>query len=120
MEVKINREIRNYTESVFFGLSLRQFFFSICACIMAVVLYFSFSKYFNKELVSWMCIFGALPFVGLGFFKYNGMTLEELLVAFVVSEILTPRYLKFESDNIYYESLKPYLIGKQREEIKRK
>lgn len=27
MEVKINREIRNYTESMFFGLSLRQFIF---------------------------------------------------------------------------------------------
>ena len=25
MEVKINREIRNYTEAMFFGLSLRQF-----------------------------------------------------------------------------------------------
>ena len=31
MEVKINREIRNYTESMFFGLSLRQFVFSILA-----------------------------------------------------------------------------------------
>ena len=28
MEVKINREIRNYTEAVFFGLSLRQIIFS--------------------------------------------------------------------------------------------
>ena len=40
MEVKINREIRNYTESVFFGLSLRQFVFSIFACGVAVLLYF--------------------------------------------------------------------------------
>lgn len=27
MEVKINREIREYTENIYFGLSLRQFFF---------------------------------------------------------------------------------------------
>ena len=27
MEVKINREIRNYTESMFFGLTMRQFVF---------------------------------------------------------------------------------------------
>ena len=39
MEVKINREIRNYTESMFFGLSLRQFIFSVCACVVAVGLY---------------------------------------------------------------------------------
>ena len=37
MEVKINREIRNYTEAMFFGLSLRQFIFSACACVVAVL-----------------------------------------------------------------------------------
>ena len=35
MEVKINREIRNYTESVFFGLSLRQCVFSLLAVVVA-------------------------------------------------------------------------------------
>lgn len=33
MEVKINKEIREYTEGIFLGLSLRQcffFFFSVC------------------------------------------------------------------------------------------
>ena len=32
MEVKINREIRNYTEAMFFGLSMRQFIF-FCLCL---------------------------------------------------------------------------------------
>ena len=40
MEVKINREIRQYTESMFFGLSLRQFVFSLLAVGVAIVLYF--------------------------------------------------------------------------------
>lgn len=120
MEVKINREIRNYTESVFFGLSLRQFFFSVCACVMAVFLYFATTDYFNKEIVSWICILGAIPFVGLGFFKYNGMPLEEFLMAFLISEVLTPRELKFESDNIYYEAIRPSLENKEREELKKK
>ena len=39
MEVKINREIRNYTESMFFGLSMRQFIFSVLACSVAVGLH---------------------------------------------------------------------------------
>ncbi len=39
MEVRINREIRDYTESMFFGLSLRQFFFSVLACGVAVGIY---------------------------------------------------------------------------------
>ena len=40
MEVKINREIREYTESMFFGLSLRQFIFSVLACLVAVMVFF--------------------------------------------------------------------------------
>ena len=120
MEVKINREIRNYTESIFFGLSLRQFIFSLCACSMAILLYFVTSPYFNKEIVSWICILGALPFAGLGFFKYNGMPLEQFVKAFIVSEILTPRELKYESQNIYYEAVKPFFDEKEKEELKRK
>lgn len=36
MEIKINREIRDYKENIFFGLSLRQLIFSLLACGMAV------------------------------------------------------------------------------------
>ena len=76
MEVKINREIRNYTEAMFFGLSMRQFIFSACACVVAVGLYFLLKPYVGTETVSWMCILGAAPFAALGFIKYNGMTAE--------------------------------------------
>lgn len=62
LEVKINREIRNYTEAMFFGLSLRQFIFSILACGVAVGIYFLLRPYVGTETVSWMCIFGAAPF----------------------------------------------------------
>ena len=57
MEVKINREIRNYTESMFFGLSLRQFVFSLLAVGVAVGLYFLLRPYLGTETVSWVCIF---------------------------------------------------------------
>ena len=39
MEIKINREIRDYTENIFFGLSLRQLIFSLLACGVAVGIY---------------------------------------------------------------------------------
>ena len=64
MEVKINREIRNYTESMFFGLSMRQFIFSILACGVAVGLYFLLRPYFGVETLSWVCILGASPYDG--------------------------------------------------------
>lgn len=107
MEVKINRDIREFSESIFFGLSLRQFIFSILACIVAVILYFILKPYFGIETLSWVCILGAAPFAVLGFVKYNGMTAEKLLIAFIKSEFLMPKRLTFKAENIYYETLKP-------------
>lgn len=76
--VKINREIRNYTESMFFGLSLRQFIFSILACGVAVGLYFLLRPHLGTETVSWVCILGAAPFAAMGFVKYHGMNAEQV------------------------------------------
>lgn len=101
MEVKVNKEIRNYTESIYFGLSLRQFIFSILACLMAVGLYFIMKPYFGLETLSWLCILGASPFAALGFITYNGLTAEQFVWAWIKSELLIPREIKFESNNIY-------------------
>ena len=111
LEVKINREIRNYTESMVFGLSMRQFVFSALAILVAVGLYFLLKPHFGTETVSWMCILGAAPFAALGFITYHGMTAEQFLWAWLRSELLEPKELRFESSNLYYEALKDKLEG---------
>ena len=101
MEVKINREIRNYTESMFFGLSLRQFVFSLLAVGVAVLLYFVLKPYVGTETVSWMCILGAAPFAAMGFVNYNGMTAEQFVWAWLRSEMLEPKQIiKAQTDNL--------------------
>ena len=120
MEVKINTEIRDYTESVYFGLSLRQFIFSILACGMAVVLYFVFRPYFGIETLSWLCILGAAPFAAIGFIKYNGMNAEEFIVAYIRSEFLTPKELTFKPTNFYYELLKDRIGDDKKDENSKK
>ena len=120
MEVKINREIREYTESIFFGLSLRQFIFSICACVVAVILYFILKPYCGIETLSWVCILGAAPFAALGFIKYNGMTAEKFVAAWVKSMILTPKRLTSKPINLYYEDLKNIENRKVKKERKNK
>ena len=106
MEVKINREIRDYTESIFFGLSMRQFFFSVMACGVAVLLYFLLKGKFGIETLSWVCILGAAPFAALGFITYNWMTAEKFIYAWIKSEFLIPKHLTFKPTNYYYELLK--------------
>lgn len=119
MEVKINREIRNYTEAMFFGLSMRQFFFSVMACGIAVGLYFLLKPYMGVETVSWVCILGAAPFAGFGFFHYHGMNAEQFLWVWFKSEFLIPKRLIFRSENLYYEALKPCIEKHEEEELKR-
>ena len=115
MEVKINREIRGYTESIFFGLSMRQFIFSLLACIVAVLLYFILKPHFDIETLSWVCILGAIPFALLGFVTYNGMTAEKFIYAWIKSEILMPKRLVFKSTNLYELMLKEIQISKTNE-----
>ena len=118
MEVKINREIRNYTESMFFGLSLRQFLFAIAACGVAVLMYFGLRPFLGIETLSWMCMLGAAPFAAMGFITYHGMTAEQFLWAWLRSEMLEPKELKFEPVNLYYEALKGTIETHEKEELK--
>ena len=106
IQYEINKEIRNYTESIFFGLTLRQFIFSIVACGVAVGLYFLLKPYFEISELSWMCILGAVPFAVLGFVTYNGMTAEELIKAWIRTNILMPRCLHYKPINYYERNLK--------------
>lgn len=102
MEVRINREIREYTESMFFGLTLRQFIFSVLACAIAVLIYFTFKPVLGLETLSWICIVAAAPFAAIGFLRYNGMTAEKFIAAWIRSEILLPEHLCFGNTNLYY------------------
>ena len=82
MEVRINKEVRNYQESLFFGLSLRQFLL-------------------GTGEIGWVCILAAFPFALGGFFTYNGMTLERFLMAYIRSEFLMPKRLLFRTEDLY-------------------
>lgn len=93
MEIKINKEIKEYKETMFFGLSVRQFLFALLACGAAVGIYFGCRPFLDTETLSWICMLGAAPFAALGFVTYHGMTAEKLVRAWFRSEVLMPKYL---------------------------
>ncbi len=102
MEVKMNKEIRDYQESMFFGLDFRQCVFSILAVGAALGIYFGLRDVTGEEITGWLCVLGAAPFAACGFFKYHSMTAEQFLWAVIKSELLYPRRLTFQSENLYY------------------
>ena len=81
------KEIRDYQESVFMGLSLRQFLFSLLAIGVAVGVYFGLQGVLGAETVSWLCVIAAFPFAILGFVKYHGMTAEQFIKVYIQSEL---------------------------------
>lgn len=120
MEVKINREIREYTESMFFGLTLRQFIFTVLAAATSITSYFLLRPVIGIEAVSWVCMLTAVPFAVLGFVRYNGMPAEKFIWAWIKSEILMPKHLCFGNSNLYMELLSGAERDKQRQKKKRK
>ena len=74
MEIKIPKEVREYHETIFFGLNTRQFVCSLLAVGVAVAVYFLLQPMLDTEEIGWVCILAAAPFAVCGFFTYHGMT----------------------------------------------
>ena len=101
-EIKIPKEIRQYKESIFFGLSARQFFCAIVAIGIAAGAYLLLGGVIGKETASWLCIVLAAPAAMAGFFTYNGMTFEQFLWAVIKTEFLYAGDRKYIGENNYY------------------
>ena len=106
IEIKIPKEIREYQESIFFGLNTRQFVCSLLALGVAVGLYFLLRDTAGAEVAGWAGMLGAAPFAACGFVRYHGMTAEQLLWVIIKSELLTPHKLVFREENLYYTAMR--------------
>ena len=102
IEVKIPKEIRLYKESIFFGLSARQFFCTILAVVIAAGVYLLLGPVIGRETASWLCIVLAAPAAMAGFFGYNGMNFEQFLWAVIKSGVLYAGERRYIGENIYY------------------
>ncbi|MEX1377684.1 MAG: PrgI family protein [Eubacteriales bacterium] len=119
IEVKIPREIRDYQETIFFGLTMRQFICSAIAAGIAIFSFFSLRDVLGNEGVSWVCILSAMPAAGIGFVKYHGMTFEYFVWVYIKSEFIMPKRLWFESDNYMYMAYQEF-IKEKNIKVKRK
>ena len=103
MEIKINKEIRSYKETVYFGLTARQLICSLLAVGTAVGLYFALRGVLDRETLGWLCIVGAAPMAAAGFFRYNGLTLEQFLWAWCKTNFLLAGRRLWHSENYLYD-----------------
>ena len=71
IEIRIPKEIKNYREKLFFGLTLRQCICAGVALLICVPLYIFGNKFLPQEALSWLVILIAAPLMLAGFFRYN-------------------------------------------------
>lgn len=105
LEVKIPKEVRGHRETIFFGLSARQFFCSALAVGTAAGVYLGLSPLLGKEPASWLCMALAAPLAVAGFFSYNGLKLEQFAWAVVKSQVLKAGVRVFAAENFLYQAL---------------
>lgn len=118
-EIKINKEIRDYTESIMLGLSLRQTVFSIFGCGVACIIYFLFSDRLGQEITSWLCVLGVIPFALFGFIKFQGMYMEEIITTALYSLLLSKTDLIDKPFNLYEIIYQPLLNKARKESLTR-
>ena len=86
IEVRINKEVRDYQESLFFGLSLRQFLFALLAVLVAVGLYFGLHNVVGSGEIGWICIV-ASSFRPNSFISFNPIIMVFSFLIFSVPKV---------------------------------
>ena len=73
--------------------------------LVAVGVYFGLRNVVGSGEIGWMCVLAAFPFALGSFFTYNGMTFEKFVFAVIRSELLYPKKLVFQAENLYAKAL---------------
>ncbi len=102
--IKIPKEIREYKEKIFFGLTARQLIATVLAIAVCVPLYIFGKKFLGEELVSWLVIGIAMPIMAIGYVTKNGMPFEKYARVIIQRQVLFPQKTNFKSIN-YWRSL---------------
>ena len=119
MNVRMHKDILQYKETMFMGLTMRQTVCSVLACGTAAALYFTLRDFIPTELLGWLCIIAAAPFAVLGFFRYHGMTAERLLLLWFQSKLM-PEFIIYKEVDSDYAVLKDVIENYQKKELNKR
>ena len=115
IEIRIPKEIKNYREKLFFGLTLRQCICAGIALLICVPLYIWGHNFLPQEAISWIVVFIAVPLMLTGFFRYNDMAFEQFALE-VIHFYAYPQKRVYSYEPPFMELRNAYLLEELTEE----
>ncbi len=116
MQIKTNKDVTEYEENVFIGMTMRQTLLGFAGVAVIAGAYFMTYNRMNSNLASWVAIGLGLPCFLFGFAKPHKMKLEKFLAIWFRCNFLEHRRLPFKTENKYYKAC----FNQEKEQEKRR
>lgn len=102
MEIKMNKEIRDFKETVISNFTLRQAISIVGMLSFSFFMFFKFYHVLSTSVLGFIIMFVSIPFLLIGNFlpKYNGMN-SDLFALTLLRYLFEPKQLKFVGSNQY-------------------
>ena len=126
VEIKINKEIKDIHERVYFGLTFRQMLYGALGLILGTLVFILFYGKIDTSYVGMISMLFTLPFWFLGFFRWQNMEAKDVIREFVNSYFYMKREVYNEPENVYADMLKairyndPLMVKKRQKQVKKK
>jgi hypothetical protein len=97
LKLPIPREVTEYKEKFFFGLTVRQLV-CVAGCLAVTIPTGIYgNKIMPNDVVQWLVILEALPFAAFGFISFDGQSVEKVFLKAL------KYYIMPQKDIIYYK-----------------
>lgn len=113
MNYEIGPDLREISESIWFGLNLRQLLSSVIGIVLSVVIWMLCRDRLGQQYTSWLCCAVVTPCACIGFVKVQGQPFEQFALSWLKFMLLERKELPFQSNDVNVQ-----LLSKRREKVK--
>lgn len=100
MNHKIGPDLREFSETVFFGLNMRQLISSLVGIALSVTIWLTLCDRLGQQYTSWLCCAAVAPCACIGFIKVQGQSFERFAVSWIKYRFLESHKLRYRSNDI--------------------
>lgn len=102
LEVKMNKEVRDVKENVFFGFSLKPLIILGIGIVINTILYFTVGQMIEESFRVVIIIIGICPFIFLAFYQKDGLTGWQYIKSWLYYHSM-PEYFFFVGHSLWRE-----------------